>query len=479
MTTLAQQDILTLYRTNFELFATKAFNIVNPGQRFAATGGFAAMAHALSEVEAGNIQRLLITVPPRSGKSLLASIALPAFILGRDPTRRIICASYSGELSAKLARDCRTVMVHRSYGQLFPATVITGKNTETELETAHGGFRYATSVGGTLTGRGGNVIIIDDPMKPDEAMSRAAREHVWEWFTGTVGSRLDNKSEDAMIVVMQRLHVDDLVGRLLDRGGWQHLSLPAIAESEEDIPIGHGRSFVRHPGDVLDPIREPRETLDQVRRDQGSAIFEAQYQQQPVPEEGGLVNWKWFQTYDRQPNREQYDRMVMSWDTAMKDREVNDYSVGIRALIKPRNQVFILDVIRERMGYTTLRKRIVDELAKVRGSFALIEDAGSGTILLQDLWGRASVIGQRPQGDKVVRLQAVTPMMEAGQVYLPAQAPWLEQFKRELLSFPASANDDQVDALSQLLNWQRLRVNNVPLQTTYSRTSGVIAGSWL
>ena len=479
MTALSQRDLLHAYRTQFELFATKAFNIVNPGQRFAATGGFAAMAHALGEVAAGNRQRLLITVPPRSGKSLLASIALPAFILGRDPTRRSICASYSGELATKLARDCRTVMVDRAYRHLFPATVIAGKNTESELETAHGRFRYSTSVGGTLTGRGGNFIVIDDPMKPDEAMSRAAREHVWEWFTGTVGSRLDNKSEDAMIIVMQRLHVDDLVGRLLDRGGWQHLSLPAIAESEQVIPIGHGRSFIRRPGDVLDPIREPRETLDQVRRDQGSATFEAQYQQQPVPEEGGLVSWKWFRSYDRPPVREQYDLMVTSWDTAMKDRELNDYSVGIRALIKPNGQVFILDVIRERMGYTTLRKCIVDEIAMAQATAALIEDAGSGTILLQDLYGHAPVIGQRPQGEKAVRLQAVTPMIEAGQVYLPAQAPWLEQFKRELLSFPASANDDQVDALSQLLNWLRARVYDVPLQGTYSMTSGVTPGSWL
>jgi predicted phage terminase large subunit-like protein len=465
---LDPRDVLTLYRTTFSLFATKAFTIVNPGQTFVGTGAFLAMAHALAEVEAGRIQRLLITVPPRSGKSLLASIALPAYILGRDPTRRIICASYSGELAAKLARDCRTVMTDRSYRLLFPGTVMAGKNTESEFETSRGGFRYATSVGGTLTGRGGNVIIIDDAMKPDEAMSRVARERVWEWFTGTVGSRLDNKAEDAIVLVMQRLHVDDLVGRLLDRGGWDHLRIPAIAETEQSLPIGAGRFVTRAPGDVLDSQREPRDVLEQIRRELGSATFEAQYQQQPVPEEGGLVQWRWFASYDRAPGREPGDWVVISWDTAIKDREVNDYSAGIVAIVRPNGQVFILDVIRDRADFPTLRKRIVEEARKRQGTVTLIEDAGSGTSLIQDLRGLIPIIGMRPIGDKVVRMQTVTPLIEAGGVHLPARAPWLDPFKRELLSFPRSANDDQVDALSQLLAWMRTRTGHLPLQGRYS-----------
>ena len=469
--TINPRELLTAYRTTFPLFATKVFNIVNPGQRFIGTGAFAAMAHALGEIEAGRKQRLLITVPPRSGKSLLASVALPAFILGRDPTQRIICASYSAELAGKLARLCRSVMTDASYRQLFPATVIAGKNTETELETAHAGFRYATSVGGTLTGRGGNVIVIDDAMKPDEAMSRLARQRVWDWFTGTVGSRLDNKAEDAIVVVMQRLHVDDLAGRLLDHGGWDHLSIPAIAETEQDLPIGFGRSYNRKVGDVLDPVREPRNVLDQLRRDLGSTTFEAQYQQQPVPEDGGLIKWTWFATASSMPSRGTGDFLIISWDTAMKDHEVSDYSVGIVAVVKPNKRVFILDVIRERLDFPTLRKRIVEESRKRSGAITLIEDAGSGTSLIQDLRNSISIIGIRPVGDKVVRFQAITPIIEAGQVHLPARAPWLDAFKRELLSFPASANDDQVDSFSQLLGWVRFRAFYGPLQSTYSASA--------
>ena len=464
------QEVIAGYRSNFAMFATKAFNIVNPGQQFHGSFAFLAIAHALSEVDAGRIQRLIITVPPRSGKSLLASIAFPAFILGRDPTRRIICASYSGELATKHARDCRVLMTHPSYRQFFPGAVLTGKNTENEMETAHGGFRLATSVGGTLLGRGGNFIIIDDLMKPDEAMSQAGRDRAWDWYTGTVGTRLDNKAEDAIIVVMQRLHVEDLAGQLLDRGGWHHLCIPAIAEEPQDLPIGGGKIHHRAVGDLIDPSREPREALERLRADMGSRMFEAQYQQQPVPDTGGIVNWPWFKTYDTPPQRGPNDWIVISWDTAMKDREVNDYSVAIVALVTPRRQVYILDLLRERLDFPSLRKRILAEAQGHRGATTLIEAAGSGISLYQDLQGKLSLIPRQPIGDKVVRLQTVSPLIEGGQVYLPARAPWLDAFRRELLSFPQSRHDDQVDALSQLLNWVRERSAQVPLQTHYGRS---------
>ena len=219
-----ERQALNVLRQRFLLFAIKAFNTVNPGQRFMPTAGFMAIAQKLAEVEAGKTRRLIINVPPRSGKSLLASIAFPAFVLGRNPNRRMICASYSGELAAKLARDCRMLMATPIYQRLFPGTVI-AKNTELEIETTDGGFRFSTSVGGTLTGRGGNFIVIDDPQKPDEAMSAAARDRVWEWYTRVVSSRLDNKSHDAIVVVMQRLHVEDLSGHLLEQEGWEVLSI--------------------------------------------------------------------------------------------------------------------------------------------------------------------------------------------------------------------------------------------------------------
>jgi hypothetical protein len=183
------------------------------------------MAEAVSKVLRGEIRRLIITVPPRSLKSICVSVALPAYALGLDPTARIICVSYSESLARKHANDCRAVMGSSRYRRLFPGTRISrSKDTELEVMTTARGFRLATSVGGTLTGRGGNLIIIDDPMKPQD--SESTRQSILQWFGNTLLSRLDNKATDAIIVVMQRLHVDDLVGHLIEQGGWTHLNSP-------------------------------------------------------------------------------------------------------------------------------------------------------------------------------------------------------------------------------------------------------------
>ncbi|NVO15276.1 MAG: hypothetical protein HXX10_14685 [Rhodoplanes sp.] len=214
-------------------------------------------------------------------------------------------------------------------------------------------------------------------------------------------------------MVMQRLHAEDLAGLLLDRGGWDHRCIPAIAETDPILPIGAGRVHHRKTGDILDPVREPRHVLDQIKEDLGSRTFEAQYQQQPIPDQGGLVTWSWFQTYDGQPQRGQYDTMVVSWDIAMKDHEVNDDSVGIVAMVRGARQVDILDVIRVRLDFPAFRKRIVEE-ARRHNATTLIEAAGSGIPLIQDLYGQIPIIQRQPLGDKVVRLQAVTPMIEAG-----------------------------------------------------------------
>lgn len=460
---------LDAYRQHFHLFATKAFNIVNQGQELIPATAFLAMSHKLAEVEQGHIRRLIINVPPRSGKSLLASVALPAFLLGRDPTRRVICASYSGELAAKLDRDCRTVMQHPSYQQLFPATIIAGKNTETELETSHGGFRYATSVGGTLTGRGGNLIVIDDPMKPDEATT-SARERVWDWFTGTVGSRLDNKAEDAIIVVMQRLHVDDLSGRLLERGGWDHLSIPAIADHEQELTIANGRTLVRPVGDILDPEREPIEILDELKSTLGGNVFAAQYQQAPVPEGGAMIKRQWLKRYHTLPARIGSHMIVQSWDTAQKPGKDNDFSVGTTWLVM-RPDVYLMDVVRGRFDYPTLKREVVRQRVLHKPHAILIEDAGAGTALAQDLQReRVPVIAMRAEMDKVTRMSVRSVAIETGQLYLPTAAPWLADFETELLSFPNGRFDDQVDTVSQLFTWLYYRPVYTKLQGRYSST---------
>ncbi len=205
-----------LLRNDFRAFVDKVFSTLCPGQTYVPTWHVEAIAYQLERVRRGKVRRLIINLPPRSLKSLTVSVSFPAFILGLDPTRRLICVSYSGDLAKKHANDFRAVLEAPWYRETFPNVRIGPyKNSETEIELTERGFRLSTSVGGTLTGRGGEIIIIDDPLKPDDAMSETKRTAANLWFTNTLLSRLDDKRTGAIIVVMQRVHMDDLTGFLL------------------------------------------------------------------------------------------------------------------------------------------------------------------------------------------------------------------------------------------------------------------------
>ena len=244
--------VAALIRRDLHSFLRGVFPIVTPGTTFSPNWHVEAMTHALTQVLDGETRRLIITVPPRHLKSIVSSVALPAFALGRDPSRQIICVSYGDLLARNLADSCRAVMRSDFYQRVFPQTKLV-KGSEIELTTTARGTRFATSVGGTLTGRGGSLIIIDDPMKAQDAHSESVREGVKRWYSHTLMSRLDDKSKDSIVVVMQRLHVDDLVGHLLDQGGWTHLNLPARADTDQRIPLGNGRVYLREPGSFCIP----------------------------------------------------------------------------------------------------------------------------------------------------------------------------------------------------------------------------------
>src|SRR4029077_11203325 len=238
-----QQDLLRVFlRRDLYAFVQKVFETVNPGVDFSRNWATEAVSHALQKVASGETTRLIINIPPRNLKSICASVALPAFLLGHNPTKKIICVSYSDDLAAKFSNNCRAVMRSDWYKLTFPrARIARAKDTESEVRTTERGYRLATSVGGTLTGRGGDIIIIDDPIKPQDAQSQSVREKTIQWYENTLLSRLDDKVHGAIVVVMQRLHQDDLSGHLLERGGFEHLCLPAIAERAETIQLGKGR----------------------------------------------------------------------------------------------------------------------------------------------------------------------------------------------------------------------------------------------
>lgn len=445
-----------LLRHSLYSFARKAFATVSPGEPFFSNWHLEALCHHLELVRTGEIRRLTIEVPPRSLKSVCASVAFPAFVLGHDPTAKIISVSYSSDLAAKHAGDCRAVMQSRWYRDLFPGTRLSAvKNQESNYETTARGYRYATSVGGTLTGRGGNLIIIDDPLKPEDAMSEARRAAVNGWYSRTLLSRLNNKARDAMILVQQRLHLDDLAGHVEELDDWVTLRLPAIAETAATIPVGPGQTYQRHAGEVLHPERESLTVLDAMRRSLGSATFSAQYQQCPVPADGEVVKWGWFRTYNQPPPRQQMT-ICQSWDTASKPDEHCDYSVcttwGIRG-----DDLFLLEVDRARLDFPSLKRRLIDLARQWQPRSLLIEDKGTGTALIQQLRSEANGIcfptAFMPKDDKLTRLHAQSAWIEAGHVWVPDKAPWLDALRTELASFPQGPNDDQVDSISQFLAW--------------------------
>ncbi len=442
-------------RQDLSAFIAKVFGTVVPGVSYRPNWHIEAIADRLEAVRQGRIQRLLITMPPRSLKSVAASVAFPAFVIGHDPTRRVVCVSYAEDLAARHARDCRAVMQADWYRAVFPKTRLLGSRpSELDFETTRRGGRLSVSTGGALTGRGGSLIIIDDPQKPIDALSETRRATTRDWFRNTLLSRLDDKARDAIVLVMQRLHEDDLAGAVLEQGGWSVLSLPAIAPADETIAIGPGRVHQRQAGDALHPAREPLEVLQRLKQEMGTFTFSAQYLQAPIPEEGNLVKRDWLVSDDTPPDG---GRVLQSWDFAVKEGEETDYTVCITARQVGRT-ITILDVFREKLDYPAQRSAVL-RLARTHGaSVLLIERAANGSPLVADLRHLAAPdiptpIAVTPRGSKRERLAVQSHRIEAGDLRLPRAAPWLDDFIAELLAFPNGRHDDQVDALTQLLDW--------------------------
>ncbi len=426
--TLTRAEYDLILGRDFTSFIERSFYELNPERQFLPSPHIELIAAKLEAWRRGETKRLIINLPPRSLKSHCASIALPAWILGHDPAAQIICVSYGQELADKFARDTRNLMDSPWYQRVF-RTRLAERRAVHDFVTTNHGARLATSVGGVLTGRGGDFIIIDDPLKPDEALSETRRTFVNDWYENTLLSRLNDKRNGRIVIVMQRLHQDDLVGHLLEREAWDVLSFPAIAENDELWTIQNlfGAShFKRRAGEALHPERESLETYEQIRQTTGEYNFLSQYQQNPAPPGGAMIKLPWLKRYVLGEQPSKFSRIVQSWDTANKSTELSDFSVCTTWGVMYK-QYYLLDVFRRRLNYPDLKRAVVEQAKKFKATTIIIEDKASGTQLIQDLKsdGLFGVTAYVPPdgSDKVMRLHAQSALIENGVVLLPENAP--------------------------------------------------------
>src|SRR5438309_6338276 len=432
MNDLSPRVYKEILRLDLGYFAQHCFCELNPQAAFLPNWHLEVIAAKLTAVREGKIRRLIINLPPRHLKSLMASIAFPAWCLGLDASAQILCVSYAQDLADKLARDCRAIMRSPWYRRIFATRLAPHRQAVQEFITTRQGYRLATSTGGVLTGRGADIILIDDPLKPDEALSDSQRQAANEWYDHTLYSRLNDKRHGAIVIIMQRLHEDDLVGHVLGQEQWEILSFPAIAEKDEEHRIEtilQPKCFRRRQGEALHPDREPLDTLDHIRRTIGEYNFAGQYQQSPAPLGGGLVKAEWFKRYRENERPERFDRIVQSWDTANKATELSDFSVCTTWGVKDKD-LFLLGLFRRRLEYPALKRAVREQQSLFDATEVLIEDKASGTQLIQELIedGCHGVTRYQPTGDKTMRLHAQTAIIEHGFVRIPEEASWLAEY---------------------------------------------------
>lgn len=438
---LAGLDPATAARADLAAFAVASWSAYKPAAHHYA------IADALKRVARGELKRLMIFMPPRHGKSMLASEFFPAWYLGRHPEHQVIAATYAQGLADDFGRKVRNLVGSELHRALFPGCALSDDSTAaSRFHTRAGGAYFAVGVGGPITGRGAHLLLVDDPVKGrEDAESEVMRQRLKDWYTSVARTRL--MPGGAIVVILTRWHNDDLAGWLLREHaheGWEVLNLPAMAEPGD--PLG------REEGSPLWSEAYPLHELEATRLAIGSRDWAALYQQRPSPQGGGLVRVAWFKRYGEPPANPR--RIVQSWDTGLKAKEVNDPSV-CTTWAETETGWYLLDVYRRRMEYPDLRRAVESLALRWRPTTILIEDKASGQSVIQDLQRGTNlpVLPVEPRGDKVVRLLSVTAKIEAGRVWLPQVAAWLPELEAELEAFPNAVHDDQVDSLSQALSY--------------------------
>lgn len=445
----------------------RVFHTVDPGAVYKHNWHIDLMCEYLEAAEQRQIRRLIFNIAPRFLKSIVCSVAFPAWLLGRNPSEQILCGSYSAPLALKHSVDTRLVVESSWYRQTFPdVRLAPDQNEKRKFVTTARGHRIAVSVGGTVMGEGGNIIIIDDPHNPKKALSESERTFANEvWHDQTMSTRFNDPNSSVEIIVMQRLHDRDLTGHVLGKPGsdWEHVMIPQEPEHKTIIVFpGTGNKIVREKSALIHPARFDTQANEQAKVELGPYGYAALHQQSPVPLGGGRIKLEWFRRYMAHP--EKYDEVIQSWDTASKPREINNPSV---CLTFGRNGTHwnLVDVWKERVAYPILKSSALALAQQWSPDAILIEDKSSGQALIQDMPGGLPVVAIEPEADKITRMDTQVASISAGIVALPdpehIHCPWLSGYERNMAHFPQPAEWDEIDATSQFLKYLRRRQGQV------------------
>ncbi len=399
--------------------------------------------------EPGWPRRLMVTMPVRHGKSETCSHWFPVWDLALDPADKIICASYEAEFAAHWGR-----LTRRSVQEHYPilgARVTEDSKAAHRWETREGGGMTTAGVGGPITGKGGNILILDDPIKnAEEANSQLIRDNLWEWWQTTFLTRLE--PDGVIVLIMSRWHEDDLIGRLMaspEFKFWRHVDLPAVAEG--------GDSLGRPRGAALWPERYDETALEDKRAEIGSRAFNALYQQHPTPPEGSAIHRSWWSWYDEAPPLETFDQIIQSWDTTFKNTATSDFVAG-GLLGRKGSDIYVLDVQHERMnGPETLKAIKTFDQQWPQAVWAIIEDSASGSMILDILERERGHVVRVKTGNrsKETRLHwgvnSAAAIIERGRVFLKKGASWSAKIVNEAAAFPHGTHDDLIDMLVQAI----------------------------
>jgi predicted phage terminase large subunit-like protein len=446
-----EEEEKRLLQKNFAVFLREAWKILNPYTPLHEGQYIDAVAETLQAVRDGRITRQIINIPPRSGKSTFVSIAFPCWVWTTDPSKKFIFYSYSfDKLSVPFSLERRRLIQSEWYqsrwGNVFELSF--DENMKWMFSNSATG-RMTVLTG--ATGIGGNFLLIDDPHSTEQAESEAEREGGVKKVREGLMSRLDQPQSDPVIIIMQRLHDSDVTGQFLRDGGWNHLYLPAKAEKKMMVSLPtKKRKWIRPAGDLLDPVRFSEEVLQQKKIELGTRAFYAQYQQEPAPPTGTIFNTGWWQWYTNPP---MFEQVVVSVDAAFKDTKTsNDVAIHAWGMVGIKSYLIKRDT--RKMGFAATKAAIRAMVWETGATVVLIEEKANGAAIIEELKTEFVTIPIDPGfGDKVARAEACSPTVEAGIVYLPSNADGVK-IQTLAAKFP-NADKDDIDALTQFLNWRR------------------------